>query len=257
MSSSTVIARPSRTRPDDPAASTTDLSPAGRRPRRWTAALTFLVLAGFGVILWGGYTQGWAWTGITAQDTLWHWLQLLLVPIAFAALPTLLRQHRAMRPERKLLMLGLTAGFVAFVIIGYAVPLSWTGFTGNTLWDWLSLLLLPIAITSVRFLRAERAITAAHYGVGALLLVAFGLLIAGGYVVPWAWTGFTGNTFIDWVQLLVLPVLFPTVVVPAAAAWLTATGGVGPESDDVRGRVRTRKALDPGRSASADRPGSE
>lgn len=195
----------------------------GRPSGRATAALTVAVLIAFGVILWGGYTQGWAWTGITAKDTLWHWLQLLLVPIAFAALPTLLRQHQAMRAERKILMGGLTVAFVAFVIIGYAAPLNWTGFTGNTLWDWLSLLLLPIAITSVRFLRAERTITAVHYGIGAALLAMLGLLIACGYLVPWSWTGFTGNTFVDWVQLLVLPVLFPTVVVPATAAWLTAT----------------------------------
>jgi MFS family permease len=195
----------------------------GRPSARGTAALTVAVLMAFGVILWGGYTQGWAWTGITAQDTLWHWLQLLLVPIAFAALPTLLRQHQAMRAERKMLMLGLTVAFVAFVIIGYAAPLTWTGFTGNTLWDWLSLLLLPIAITSVRFLRAERTITRVHYGIGAALLAVLGLLIVCGYLVPWSWTGFTGNTFVDWVQLLILPVLFPTVVVPATAAWLTAT----------------------------------
>ena len=194
-----------------------------RRARRLSAALTLAVLTVFGVILWGGYTQGWEWTGITAEDTLWHWLQLLLVPIAFAALPMMLRQHKAMRTERKLLMLGLTAAFVAFVIVGYAVPLDWTGFTGNTLWDWLSLLLLPIAITSVRFLRAERTITRMHYGIGAFLLAALGLLIACGYLVPWEWTGFTGNTFVDWVQLLILPVLFPTLIVPAAAAWLTAT----------------------------------
>ncbi len=193
------------------------------RSRRWITVLTVGILAGFGVILWGGYTQGWEWTGITAQDTLWHWLQLLLVPIAFAALPMLLRQHKQMRIERKLLMLGMTLAFVAFVIVGYAVPLDWTGFTGNTLWDWLSLLLLPIAITSVRFLRVERTITRTHYCIGAVLLAALGLLIACGYLVPWAWTGFTGNTFVDWLQLLILPVLFPTMVVPAAAAWLTAT----------------------------------
>jgi Na+/H+-dicarboxylate symporter len=194
-----------------------------RRSGRWTVALTVAVLVTFGVILWGGYTQGWAWTGITAQDTLWHWLQLLLVPIAFAALPTLLRQHSEMRTERKLLMAGLTVAFLAFVVVGYALPLTWTGFTGNTLWDWLSLLLLPIAITSVRFLRAERTITWVHYGIGAMLLATLGLLIACGYLVPWSWTGFTGNTFVDWIQLLILPVLFPTVVVPVAAAWLTAT----------------------------------
>ena len=216
MTLPTIVADPSR-------ASSGPTHRTGRRSGRWTAALTGAVLVTFGVILWGGYTQGWAWTGITAQDTLWHWLQLLLVPIAFAALPTLLRQHSAMRTERKLLMAGLTVAFLSFVVVGYALPLTWTGFTGNTLWDWLSLLLLPIAITSVRFLRAERTITWVHYGIGAMLLATFGLLIVCGYLVPWSWTGFTGNTFVDWVQLLILPVLFPTVVVPVAAAWLTST----------------------------------
>jgi hypothetical protein len=149
-------------------------------------------------------------------------MQLLMVPIAFAALPAVLKEHRAMRFERKLLMVGVVAAFVIFVIASYVVPLDWTGFTGNTLWDWLSLLLLPIAITSVRFLRAERTLTWAHYASAAVLLAGFGVLVFFGYVAPWDWTGFTGNTFLDWVQLLILPILFPTVVVPAAAAWLTA-----------------------------------
>ena len=35
-------------------------------------------------------------------------------------------------------------------------------------------------------------------------------------------TGFTGNSVLGWVQFLILPILFPTVVVPAAEAWLTA-----------------------------------
>ena len=190
--------------------------------RRWIASLTLAVLAAFGVVLWGGYTQGWDWTGISQQDTLWHWMQLLLVPIAFAALPALLRDRSAMHIERKLLMFGLAAAFVAFVIIGYSVPLEWTGFTGNTLWDWLSLLLLPMAIISVRFLHAERTLNWVHYSSAAVLLAVFCMIVLGGYLVPWDWTGFTGNTFVDWLQLLVLPILFPTVVVPAAAAWLTA-----------------------------------
>ncbi|MGD5691048.1 hypothetical protein QUT48_22720, partial [Xanthomonas citri pv. citri] len=147
-------------------------------------------------------------------------MQILMVPIAFAALPGVLRDHRAMHLERKLMMVGLVVTFVGFVIVSYIAPLDWTGFTGNTLWDWLSLLLLPIAITSVRFFRAERTLTWAHYVSAAVLLLGFGVLIFFGYVAPWDWTGFTGNTFLDWVQLLILPILFPTVVVPAAAGWL-------------------------------------
>ena len=45
-----------------------------------------------------------------------------------------------------------------------------------------------------------------------------------GYLVPWAWTGFTGNTAWDWIKLLLLPVLLPTVVLPrlldAAEEWV-------------------------------------
>jgi hypothetical protein len=29
------------------------------------------------------------------------------------------------------------------VILGYAVPWGWTGFRGNTLWDWFNLVFLP------------------------------------------------------------------------------------------------------------------
>src|SRR6476620_8280718 len=190
--------------------------------RWWTYAAVTILIAVSGVILWGGYTQGWDWTGVSDKDTLWHWMQILMVPIAFAALPGVLRDHQALRSSRKIMMVSVVVLFVGFVIVSYVVPWDWTGYTGNTLWDWLSLLLLPIAIISVRFLRAERTLTWAHYVSAAVLVAGFAVLVFLGYVAPWDWTGFTGNTFLDWVQLLILPILFPTVVVPAAAAWLTA-----------------------------------
>jgi hypothetical protein len=39
--------------------------------------------------------------------------------------------------------------FAAFVLAGDAVPLGWTGFDGNTAWDWLKLLLLPALVPTV------------------------------------------------------------------------------------------------------------
>jgi hypothetical protein len=65
---------------------------------------------------------------------------------------------------------------------------------------------------------------ARHTAVTAIALgVAIGLVLAG-YLVPWAWTGFTGNTAWDWIKLLLLPVLLPTVVLPrlleAAETWV-------------------------------------
>jgi hypothetical protein len=242
MSAPVVIANPSRVRfvADSPENSTAvvaiESAPAhptespssggpitsNNRRNRWIGTVSAVLVAAFGVILWGGYTQGWDWTGVSDKDTLWHWMQILMVPIAFAALPGVLQDHQVLHLGRKLMMLGLVVLFVGFVIVSYVVPWDWTGFTGNTLWDWLSLLLLPIAITSVRFFRKERTLTWAHYGSAAVLMAGFAVLIFFGYIAPWNWTGFTGNTLLDWVQLLLLPVLFPTVVVPAAAAWLTA-----------------------------------
>jgi hypothetical protein len=36
-----------------------------------------------------------------------------------------------------------------------------------------------------------------------------------GYTIPWSWTGFRGNTVWDWLNLLFLPLLLPTLIVPA------------------------------------------
>ena len=185
--------------------------------------MTITVVVAFGIVLWGGYTQDWEWTGVTDQDTLWHWLQLLMVPIAFATLPLVLRGHQRMRPERKALLAVLVVAFAAFVIAAYAVPFEWTGFPDQRLWDWLTLLLLPAAIISVRYMWRERKLGVFHYAVGAAVVSGFIVLVLFGYLAPWEWTGFTGNTLLDWIQLLFLPIVFPTVVVPAVANWLTAS----------------------------------
>ena len=45
-------------------------------------------------------------------------------------------------------MVGGMAAFAAVVLAGYVVPLAWTGFPGNTLWDWLQLVLLPLVVAA-------------------------------------------------------------------------------------------------------------
>jgi hypothetical protein len=118
----------------------------------------------------------------------------------------------------------MLVAFAALVLAGYLVPWAWTGFTGNTLWDWLSLALLPLVLATAALWRPPPRWTARH-----TLLVTIGALVAlvlvfAGYLVPWAWTGFTGNTAWDWIKLLLLPVLLPTVVLPplldAAEEWV-------------------------------------
>jgi len=40
----------------------------------------------------------------------------------------------------------------------------------------------------------------------------FVVLVLGGYVLGWAWTGFRGNTLWDWLELLVVPFVLPVVL---------------------------------------------
>ena len=40
------------------------------------------------------------------------------------------------------------------------------------------------------------------------------MFVLAGYTVPLLWTGFRDNTAWDWLKLLLLPVLLPTVVIP-------------------------------------------
>ena len=47
------------------------------------------------------------------------------------------------------------------------------------------------------------------------VLAVFAAFVLGGYLGGWSWTGFAGNTLWNWLQLLLLPLLLPTVVIPA------------------------------------------
>jgi hypothetical protein len=39
--------------------------------------------------------------------------------------------------------------FGVLVVAGYVVPITWTGFTGNTMWDWVKLLIMPVVVPLV------------------------------------------------------------------------------------------------------------
>ena len=71
-------------------------------------------------------------------------------------------------------------------------------------------------------------------GVGAgLALVLIVLIVYGGYGQHWGWIGVNGRTATlwDWLHLLLLPLLLPTVVVPAVRPLLTA-GVIFVEADE-------------------------
>jgi len=97
-------------------------APARRHPasRRWifvAAGLVALV-----VLLIGGYGAHWAWTGFSDNDTLWDWLQLLLLPIIIAGLPLWLAHGDFMERRVRVLALSLLGAFVALVVLGYLIP---------------------------------------------------------------------------------------------------------------------------------------
>lgn len=73
-------------------------SNTARKESRRTIRLVAIFLIALIIAMWGGYTQGWTWTGIgpyflptASQDpvyvpakTLWDWLELLIIPIVLA-----------------------------------------------------------------------------------------------------------------------------------------------------------------------------
>jgi hypothetical protein len=169
------------------------------------------------VLMWGGYSHHWPWTGISGSTaTLWDWLHLLLLPLAFAVLPVWLRADTRVGARTKGRGATALAAFIVLVTLGYTIPWGWTGFRGNTVWDWLQLLVLPLAVVlAPRVPELRRHWGPRHTAAALTALLALVAVVIGGYAGHWSWTGFTGNTVWNWLNLLFLPLLVPTVVVPA------------------------------------------
>jgi hypothetical protein len=180
------------------------------------------------VVVYGGYGHHWSWTGINGHTaTLWDWLHLLLLPFAAVLLPLWLRHGSQVGPALKIALAAVAGAFVVIVVAGYTIPWAWTGFVGNTLWDWLNLAALPLAIALIpvfielRSRWGRRHATLLGVGAGVFLV-----LVIAGYTIPWAWTGFTGNTLWNWLHLLLLPLLVPVVLIPILAPRAMARLGI-------------------------------
>jgi hypothetical protein len=158
----------------------------------------------FAVVLWGGYSRRWPWTGITGRTaTLW-------------VLPTWARRDARLDPRTKSIASTFLLVFAILVVAGYTIPWAWTGFRGNTVWDWLGLIVLPVTLLLMpRFAELRNDWRRHHTVVAGIVLAAFAAVVLGGYLGSWTWTGFTGNTLWDWLHLLLLPLLLPTVILPA------------------------------------------
>ena len=123
-----------------------------RELRWWTWKRVLLVSVIILVLLeTGTYAFNWTWTGFKSNNTLWDWLQLLLLPLALAAVPIWFmaeegQQRLWLAQLRWALVIVLV--FLAVLFVGtYAFNWTWTGFRDHgRVWDWLSLLLVPVIV---------------------------------------------------------------------------------------------------------------
>jgi hypothetical protein len=179
------------------------------------------VAAALLLVVVGGYSLHWRWTGLSGSVTLWDWLQVLVLPVAVAATPILVRHRRGLHGRHRRAMAVGALAFVGLVFAGYLVPMGWTGFTGNRLWDWLELLLLPVVVATASAWGTSWPLARSHVVIVAGAMAAVAVLAVLGYTIPWRWTGFSGNTAWDWIKLLLLPLMVPLVLVPPLARYLS------------------------------------
>jgi hypothetical protein len=195
------------------------------------------------VVIVGSYAGHWSWTGLTKNGQVWDWMQLLLLPVALGTFPLWLRFSGQMSPTRRKALGAALFGFAAFVLAGYLVPLTWTGFRGHTLWSWLTLIVLPITITTATIWpKTGRTFRPVYRDAAAVLGVAWIATLIGGYAGGWAWTGYPGNTLWDWVQLLLAPTAITTFVVPELIRIVSATSATAIQSKSRRMRRQSAKA---------------
>jgi heme/copper-type cytochrome/quinol oxidase subunit 4 len=135
----------------------------------WTSAAVLAAAGGAFVAL--AYALHWTWTGFPGK-TLWDWLTLLVLPLVLVTLPLWLGRRRTLHPAWRAAGAAALVLFALTVAGGYGLDWGWTGFHGNTLRDWLHLLLVPFVLPlgftwlSVRLKEIEQAAGAEPAKVG-------------------------------------------------------------------------------------------
>lgn len=223
------LAGPDSPEPDrSPATGTTETGSAVTAPRTRDRARKYAATAlGVAVLilLWGGYVRRWEWTGFRANGQLWDWLSLLLLPVVVGTLPLWIERAGHATRAKRMAALAALAAFVVFAAAGYLVPLHWTGFRGQTLWDWFGLLLLPAALVIAPMLpKNVRSVRPGQKWAIVFLAAGWTVTIVGGYALSWKWTGYTGGTLWDWLRLLLLPLVVPTLLIPALLSRFSGPG---------------------------------
>lgn len=184
-------------------------APWRRSPRLLLALVAAAAIVGAIAVL-AVHGRQWRWTGFDGNTSLWSWLQTFAQPLAFASLTVrLLTSSRGWEAWRRA---GAVTGATLAVIIvaSYTLDWTWTGFAGKQLWDWLHLMLFPVVVVLLPdWVRRGEPFGTRQAVISAVALVGFAVLLVGGYRWGWTWTGFTGNTFRDWLDLMIAPFLLP------------------------------------------------
>ena len=190
-------------------------APQLTRPPTWRGLALAAAAVMTTVIIVGSYAGHWSWTGLMQNGQVWDWMQLLLLPVALGTFPLWLRFSGEMSRARRRALGAAVLLFVAFVLAGYVVPLRWTGFRGHTLWNWLTLIVLPVTVTTATvWPKTGRRLRPIYRDTAQVLGAAWVVTLIGGYGLGWGWTGYPGNTLWEWVQLLLAPIAISTFVVP-------------------------------------------
>lgn len=193
-----------------------------RRPSRYGRAVRRAALGAAGVgllvVAVGGFGLGWTWTGFQGNQDLWDVLHLLVLPLALTMVPFWYSTQGRLHPALAGALALLGTAFVVTVVGGYALGWAWTGYAGNTLWDWLELLVLPLTVALLPiWLTTHDRLEVEWLAGGLAFLAVIAVLAVCGYALDWTWTGFPGNTLWDWLELCLVPFVVPIVV-----TWLTA-----------------------------------
>src|SRR3954470_17928396 len=79
------------------------LERSSTRTGAWVVAAC-VVAAALLLVVVGGYALHWRWTGLSGSVTLWDWLQVLVLPVAVAAAPILVRHRRGLHGRHRRVM---------------------------------------------------------------------------------------------------------------------------------------------------------
>jgi FHA domain len=186
----------------------------------------YVMAAALAVVLWGGYIGGWQWTGFRGNKQLWDWLTLLLLPVVLGTIPLWIQAKDYIGKGRRTLYAVIIVAWAGFMIAGYLVPLTWTGFADQKLWNWLDLLVLPAVVVTTTTLMSMRGrrpkgwLRPHQKAIIAALAAGWIVTVIGGYALGWKWTGYAGRTFWDWLQEF-LPLVFPIILLPPLVRWVT------------------------------------